>query len=144
MKKKQENLPVTRREWCQYFGLRFSKTRGALLVALGASSAPQSVPELLRLFAKRKLYPNKTTLYRELEQLVAKDIVHKVQLSETRISYELSFEHHHHFVCEECEQVTEISFCESVMKKIESVLQEEGKYVYRHNFELFGRCERCR
>lgn len=131
------------REWCRYFSLPPTKTREALFDALSQSQAPKSVPEIQALFAKKKLFLNKTTVYREIENLVKRGILNKVQLSETRVSYEIAGDHHHHFVCQECDQVTELSFCEPTLKKVETLLAQQGKHVLHHNFEFFGICETC-
>lgn len=124
-------------------GLRVTKTRQLLFEVLQSASMPQSVPELQEALAKKKYTPNKTTLYREIEKLVTSGALVKVQLSETRVSYELAGDHHHHFVCQVCSRVTRISFCEQVMKTLGTLLTEQGKKVTRHNLEFFGVCEFC-
>lgn len=122
---------------------RITKTRRLLLEVLQETSRPQSVPELQKLLAKKRYTPHKTTLYREIEQLLLEGVLAKVQLSENRISYELSGEHHHHFVCESCFRVTELYACEELMKKVKAALAADGKQVTHHTFEFFGVCENC-
>lgn len=129
--------------WFQERGLRATKTRKLLLDVFQNTRGPQSVPELLGEFAKRKVTPHKTTLYREVEQLAERGFLTKVQLSPERVSYELSGHHHHHFVCQVCTRITELLFCEDVMKGISKALQAEGKQVKQHTFEFFGICEFC-
>lgn len=124
-------------------GIRLTKTRLLLFDILQNADRPQSVPELLVSCAKRKVTPHKTTLYREIEHLVVWGIVNKVQLSETRVSYELATDHHHHFVCERCSGVTKLSFCEKMMTSLTVLLQQQGKQITHHNFEFFGLCELC-
>lgn len=130
-------------DWLRSGNLRPTKARKFLFESLRSAQSPQSVPELQKALARKKYLPNKTTLYREIERLVMLGLLSKVQLSESRVSYELAGEHHHHFVCQACQGVTKISFCETLMKTIGSALQSQGKKVTHHNFEFFGVCEQC-
>lgn len=129
--------------WFQERGLRVTKTRKLLLEVFQNTRGPQSVPELLQEFSKRNSTPHKTTLYREVENLADRGFLTRVQLAPERVSYELSGHHHHHFVCQVCARITELSFCEDVMKSISQALQTQGKIVKQHTFEFFGVCEFC-
>jgi Fe2+ or Zn2+ uptake regulation protein len=122
---------------------RTTKTRRLLLEAFQNAESPQSVPELQELLAKKKYFPHKTTLYREIEKLLATGFLTKVQLSETRVSYELAGDHHHHFVCQSCFRVTKLSFCQQVLETLSRSLERQGKRITHHNFEFFGVCEFC-
>lgn len=143
MKDGNEKLDIEMQAWFQSTGLKKTKTRQLLFEVLQSAGRPQSVPELQEAFAARKYFPNKTTLYREVEQLANRGLLFKVQLSESRVSYELAGDHHHHFVCQICARVTHLSFCEDVLKKLGRALQRQGKQVTHHNFEFFGICEIC-
>lgn len=122
---------------------RITKTRQLLLEVFEEVRTPLSVPELTLLLAQKKYYPHKTTLYREIEHMIAEGLLSKVQLSESRVSYEIRGEHHHHFVCQNCFGVTELTFCEPLMEKITTKLARQGKQVIHHTFEFFGVCESC-
>lgn len=139
-KKNQEEIKESR---CSQLGLSYTKTRELLLESLGNAAGPQSVPEIQGSFAQQDYFPNKTTLYREIEKLMQSGIVSKVQLAEERVSYEIAKDHHHHFVCQQCDAVTKLSFCEGILKDIETALAREGKRVERHTFEFFGVCRQC-
>jgi Fe2+ or Zn2+ uptake regulation protein len=139
--KKESSL--SSREWCQKFGLRFTKARDLIFRHLQKVSRPLSAPELMELSAKEGVWLNKTTLYRELENLVSVGALQKVQLSLERVSYELSGHHHHHFVCESCLAVTGVSFKESIVQEVEKKLAQRGNRVLRHTFEFFGLCHKC-
>jgi Fe2+ or Zn2+ uptake regulation protein len=139
----KEGIISSSSEWCQKLGLRFSKTRDLVFRHLKKANQPLSVPELMTLFVKESAGLNKTTLYRELENLVSLGALHKVQLAEQRVSYELTTHHHHHFVCESCLQTTEISFTENIIEEVEKALVTKGNLVLRHTFEFFGLCNKC-
>jgi Fur family ferric uptake transcriptional regulator len=140
---KQKEQKSRNHSWFQERGLRATKTRLLLLEVFQNTRGPQSVPELLEALARKSYTPHKTTLYREVEQLAEKGFLTRVQLSSERVSYELSGHHHHHFVCQLCNRITELSFCEDVMKKISRTLQSQGKRIKHHTFEFFGVCELC-
>jgi Fur family ferric uptake transcriptional regulator len=139
----KEGAIASSREWCQKFGLRFTKTRDLIFRHLKKARQPLSAPELMFLFEKEGEGLNKTTLYRELENLVSLGALQKVQLSLERVSYELANYHHHHFVCESCLSVTEVSFTESIVAEVEKKLLQRGNRVLRHTFEFFGLCHKC-
>ncbi len=143
MKESNHHYEGGEQDWFQAGGLRPTRTRKLLFEVFKKSKGPQSVPELLQALAKKKYTPHKTTLYREVEGLVARGFLSKVQLSEERVSYELSGYHHHHFVCDQCARVTELSFCEEVLKNVSHALEGQGKYIRHHTFEFFGICELC-
>lgn len=143
MKKKNDHPYRSGQEWCQYFGLRSTQVRRLLFEVLSEAPRPQSVPEILEAFEKRNYVPNKTTLYRQVEQLVGQGVLSQVQLSSERVSYELALEHHHHFVCRQCSQVTRLEINENPIQRVILALAETGKQVTDHHFEFFGICEFC-
>ena len=143
MKKNRTDQYRSGQEWCQYFGLRPTKVRTLLFECLSEASRPQSVPEILEVFQRRKYLPNKTTLYRQVEQLVEQGVLSRVQLASERVSYELALDHHHHFVCRQCSQVTKLQINENPIQKVILALAADGKQVTDHHFEFFGICELC-
>lgn len=89
---------------------------------------------------------NKTTVYRELEQMQKLGMVESVQLGDRKQYYELtSRAHHHHLVCLSCERVEEVDVDETVLLKEEGKISQEKKFdLLRHSLEFFGVCLRCR
>lgn len=132
-------------ETIKHKGLRLTKTRRAVLELLVATHAPLSVPRILDELACRGLSVNKTTVYRELEQLEKVDMVKSLSLQDRKQYFELATrDHHHHFVCMECEKVEDILFDESDLLRQESLLvRKKGFSVFRHSLEFFGLCKLC-
>lgn len=126
-------------------GLRLTKTRRAVLELLVATHTPLSVPRILDELGCRGLSVNKTTVYRELEQLEKVDMVKALSLQDRKQYFELATrDHHHHFVCIECDEVEDVLFDESDILRQEAVLvQKKGFSVLRHSLEFFGLCKMC-
>lgn len=139
-----QNLVFSLRE----MGLRITPLKEALLVILAQKEEPLSVAELQIALKKRRLTPNKTSLYRELQTLTEANVVEEMQLLPGVRSFELSRsgEHHHHFVCEKCEDIIDFENkeIEALLKKTESALKRKGLSVNTHALNLYGLCSTCK
>ena len=126
-------------------GLRLTKTRRAVLEMLVATHTPLSVPRILAELGDHGILVNKTTVYRELEQLEKIGIVKSLSLQDRKQYFELATrDHHHHFVCVECEKVEDILFDESDLSRQETRLADQkGFSIFRHSLEFFGLCKLC-
>ena len=139
-----KNIAREGEQICEEWGLRKTKTRLALFQAFYDASAPLTIKALLRLFARAALLVDKTTVYREVEKLVALGVLRTVQLTPRTISYELaSHDHHHHFACTNCDFVTDVVFPEASIQKTEALLETEGMLITNHSLEFFGLCKNC-
>ena len=59
---------------------------------------------------------NHSTLFRNLEQLAEEGLVRKVTLKKNKVAYELNKEHGH-FVCDLCDEVSELNIPTSGLKR---------------------------
>ena len=122
--------------------LRVTPIRVALLTALAKSHTPRSVGELLG--SLRRLAPNKTTLYRELETLVAAGLVREVQLGERQKRYESAeHPHHHHVVCVDCGKTDDVYVDQDMDRHARAVSRSTRFKVLDHSLEFFGICTNC-
>ena len=129
---------------CEEWGLRKTKTRLAIFQALYDASSPLSTKALVKLFEREGFSVDKTTVYREMEKLVAIGALRAVQLTPRTTSYELgSLDHHHHFVCTSCDLITDVVFPEKSIEKTEALLEAEGLFITSHTLEFFGLCKKC-
>ncbi len=126
-------------------GLRLTKTRQGLFELFLALHTPLSALRILDELACRGLSVNKTTVYRELEQLEKIGIVKSLSLGDRKQYFELATrDHHHHFVCIECDVVEDVLFDEFDLSKQETLLaQKKGFSVFNHTLEFFGLCRQC-
>lgn len=89
-----------------------------------------------------KLKVNKTTVYRQIEKLLAEDMIIEVELGDGKKRYELkSLVHHHHLVCKKCGKLEDIRLDERVI--LAEVSKKSKFKVEDHSLEFFGICVNC-
>ncbi len=80
------------------------------------------------------------TVYRNIKALTDEGWLTTVALPGDSARYELSERpHHHHFVCNRCDQAFDIEACPSGVEG----LAPEGYLVEAHEVTLYGRCPAC-
>lgn len=125
-------------------GFRITPTRSTLISFLLKSDGPVDVEQIIEYFAKQRLRPNKTTIYRELEFLMKQDLIQELDFDEGRKRYEMSFAHHHHLICTDCKAIEEVFINETdLLEGEEKMAREKGFTVTRHMLEFFGICKNC-
>ena len=127
-------------------GRKLTDTRKQTIELIFSVGRPVSAPELLLLLAKQGLEINKTTLYRELEFLLAQDVLVEVRLDSYVVHYEpASLPHHHHLVCDHCGEIEEVrsQSVEQSLQALQSEVAGQGFVVERHTLEFYGRCHDC-
>lgn len=82
------------------------------------------------------------TLYRNIESLENLGIIKQVRLLGREAYYELTGEHHHHIVCENCGKVSDVKTCAVSLPKSSAKTAGFAK-VNRHSLEFFGLCTSC-
>lgn len=89
-----------------------------------------------------KLKVNKTTVYRQIEKMLQKNLLIEVELGDGKKRYELkSLGHHHHLVCKKCGNIDDIYLDEKfLIKKVNRLTKFK---IESHNLEFFGRCVKC-
>lgn len=126
-------------------GCRTTPLRIALIKILLKEKEPLSVQRLVSELTTQNLSPNQVTLYRQLETLIEHKIVDRVNLDSKVQLFEISQDHHHHFVCEECNDVQDVNSetLESAIHQFETHLKENGLIVGKHELTFFGECQSC-
>jgi len=84
------------------------------------------------------------TVYRNLEELAAGDVISKVTHPNRQLYYYFcaNRDHHHHFVCLSCRSVEDINFCalDTLQKEVKRKLN--GKII-SHILQVNGYCRNC-
>ncbi len=125
-------------------GFRLTSTRKAILSLFLSGAGPMTAPELQARLKSEGVDVNKTTVYRELDFLMAQKITREVQLGDGLRRYEYFGDgHHHHLVCVRCKNIEcfEMTAC---LKEIEAEISERKKFTFiKHSLEFFGICSYC-
>ncbi len=125
---------------------RPSKIRQLLFDIFSMNHKPLSVAELLSSLEEKGTEVNKTTVYREIQSLLEKQVVNAVFVDETHTKYELNINHHHHLVCKGCGEIEEVEFdsIEKIFPLFEKKLKQKKKFQsITHTLEFFGVCQNC-
>ena len=117
----------------------------SVLSILAESHQPISVPSLQQKLAAQKITPNKTTLYRMLEKLTEEGVVERLLLDPKVAYYELKTHHHHHFRCDNCDEIRCLSDpeLETQIHALEDKLKSSGLKIKDHHFSFSGSCDDC-
>lgn len=126
---------------------RSALTKGARVVleALEQTKDLASAQDIYgQLRANGEKAPGLTTVYRSLESLVSLGFVQSVDLGDGEKRYEVVTpgEHHHHLICEKCNQSNHLDQC--LVEELEEGIR--GKYgflIKSHVLEIFGICSNC-
>lgn len=124
-------------------GFRLTRRREAILDVFRSTARHLSAEDVLAELAGRHVKANLTTVYRNVELMARQGLLRPVEFSDGRRRYELSHSDcHHHLHCTRCGKVVEFGGCE-LGKLEESLQQETGFRIERHQLELHGLCPDC-
>lgn len=112
----------------------------AISQALSGAQRPLTVPEVHTLAQGACAQLGVATVYRAVNRLVQEGWLTEVRLPDQPVRYELtSLEHHHHFHCERCQQVMDLTApCQALTASL-----PEGFQVSRHEVTFYGVCPAC-
>lgn len=126
-------------------GLKSTRRRGDVLQILEANSRPVTAEHIFLDLKEKGVNISLSTVYRILDVLVAKEIVLKINSSETDSAmFELNRKiHRHYLVCLGCRKMIPVENCPlgGLEKRLE---QETGFAVTGHSLEIYGYCRECR
>jgi len=123
--------------------LKVTPARLGVLAALEETSLPLDVSYLIQYLKEQNIKADKVTVFRIINALTEKGLVIPIQLGEGKFRYEHSSRaDHHHFICENCGMIEDISDCD--IDELQKEMQEKkGLLVKRHSLEFFGLCKNC-
>lgn len=126
--------------------MRYTELTNKILELLDNSNMPLSVPDIqAKLKSDYNLVPNKTSLYRQFENLTKNNLVEEVLLTNSVTHYESKQDHHHHFICNECDTIKCLKdkSLEEEIHKLEHTLENQGLSISQHQFSFSGHCQNC-
>ena len=119
---------------------RKTRQRDALREILSASDRPLSIDELFETASKRVDGLGVATVYRTVGAMLESGWIEAVEIPGEPTRYERSDKgHHHHFQCENCERVFDVSGCLENVRR----LAPPKFRVREHAVTLYGLCAAC-
>lgn len=137
----EEPLPIvaTLRE----SGHRITPFREQLIAIFDQALTPLSARDITALVGTKPRV-HKTTLYRELEFLIAQELISPIEASDGIRRFERAgLPHHHHFRCVNCHRVDDLAIDEYGQKLEENLLARHNVVATNHTMELTGFCTNC-
>jgi len=123
-------------------GGRATPGRRLLLSALFRDRRHRSAEDLAAEVKARAPDVNRSTIYRNLEELVRLRVVDRAYIGSGPAAYHLASVAHGHLVCETCGSITEVPD-ELFGGLARSVDERYGFAVDPHHFAVAGRCADC-
>lgn len=125
--------------------VRPTKNREVILRVLHEAKGPLAPPEVVKECHRLGRQANKTTIYRELEQMERVGVVQKVMVSDRKQYFELTERgHHHHFICRQCDGVEGVKIEETALIQQAQKLGKKLSFlIEQHAVEFYGLCRSC-
>ncbi len=92
-----------------------------------------------------KIFADRSTVYRSVNALEQAQIIKKVYQG-WKYKIELSddfFGHHHHFICQKCQYVSQIDLPETIEQRLADVTSNFAGQINSHTIEFYGFCQNC-
>lgn len=122
--------------------MRRTRQREAILTTLREARRPLSPAEICELAAEQVEGINLATVYRNLKTLTEAGETTTVDCVGQPARYEVAgLDHHHHFHCDNCDRLFDITGC--VGAALERI-SPPGFEVRTHHIQLSGVCADCR
>jgi Fur family ferric uptake transcriptional regulator len=127
-------------------GHRTGAARHAVVSVLARGDCCRTVPEIAAELRAEGREVGIASVYRVVDLLAEQNLVQKLDLGHGRAHYErveLSDDHHHHLVCNECGRVEPFADdeLEAALRRVE---RDTGFAVASHDVLLRGACDDCR
>ena len=124
-------------------GYRLTRARLAIIEFLTDANQPMTATTILSTLKSKGSLMDRATVYRELNFLVANNIVRQIQFAGKVTHYEIKSDHHHHLVCIKCNSIKEIVLGKHLEHHERQIFQKERFKVVSHALEFYGLCQNC-
>ncbi|MGE5653491.1 MAG: Fur family transcriptional regulator [Bacillota bacterium] len=124
-------------------GLKATSQRMAILDVILASEEPISAESIFMTLQPQQPELSLSTVYRNLNLLVDKSVLVRLQLADERSHYRfVGSGHQHHLVCLGCNRVVELEQCP--IHQFETDLMKDTQFrITQHRLTFYGYCPRC-
>jgi Fur family ferric uptake transcriptional regulator len=127
----------------QEASLKATPARIAVMKFLESTDMPVDVSLIINYLKKEKINADPATIFRMMNDFLAKEITKEIQLEKGKVHYELSSKgDHHHLVCESCGRIEAVE--DNFVPQMEKELAKKHQFlIRRHSLEFFGLCSNC-
>ena len=131
---------------CRTTGLVLTPQRLAVFRHLAAAPGHPSAEELYAAVRRELPTLSLATVYKTLERLASVGVVRRVSRAGARSRWDAGLESHHHLVCIECGDVSDVfdTRLDDVQRRARALAGRRGFEVTSHVVDIFGRCATCR
>jgi Fe2+ or Zn2+ uptake regulation protein len=126
---------------------RYTSGRRAIVEVLESAGHPVSIDDIARFLPELP----RSSAYRHLLDLQTAGIVRRVAANDEFARFELAedlTEHHHHFLCTNCGQVTDIApsvaLERTIGQQLDRIANAQGFQPHSHRLDVLGLCASCR
>ena len=129
-------------------GYKLTKQRkDILMVMIEHHDKHLSCDEIYRYVTKRNVELGIATVYRTLQLFESLNIVYKINFDDGLSRYELNTgnedHQHHHLICVECGEVSEVKL--DLLESLENEIESSSNFtIINHNVKFYGYCNNCR
>jgi len=123
-------------------GGRLTKIKKAIIGLLSENHCLLSKQELVAKLKAKKIYPNRSTIYRELQFLTNNGVVIKNTICGTDY-YEIPKDRHHHLICLKCKTIDMIKMDNNLEKQEKKISKQNKFNIINHSLEFYGYCHKC-
>ncbi|MBM3283733.1 transcriptional repressor [Candidatus Gottesmanbacteria bacterium] len=123
-------------------GGRLTKTKKAIVDVLSQNHCLLSKQELVEKLKVKKIKPNRSTIYRELQFLKKNNIIIKNTIAGVDY-YEIPQDHHHHLVCMSCSSISRVEVGNHLEKQERQIAKQNKFNIINHSLEFYGYCQKC-
>jgi Fe2+ or Zn2+ uptake regulation protein len=126
----------------QLSGGRLTKIKKAIIDILSENHCLLAKVELVEKLKTKKINPDRSTIYRELQALTKNNIIIKNTLAGIDY-YEIPQDHHHHLVCINCNSISKIKIGNHLERQEKQIAKKNKFNVVNHSLEFYGYCHKC-
>lgn len=123
---------------------RNTKQKQIILSILKESDRPMSINEIYIQVVHSLPKIAKSTIYRNIDQLLSQNLIDKYHLNDNEIFYKIkanSQDHKHFIICDDCKKVFDLPSCP--IHDLENAMEEKGFIIKDHQIQINGICKAC-
>ena len=130
-------------------GMRYSRSRYAVVQILAGAGRPLTLPEILDGDVGGGQVLAQSSAYRNLGELVEAAVVRRVDSGDDHARFELHESltgHHHHLVCDACGRIDDFEVSDEFEQRVVELAElaaDRGFRVDAHRFDMVGLCADC-